>query len=434
MQALKLKKNELIEEKKQMRAVMEEAKTTTDKLVKDKKDVKSNLKFSSIEEIEKEIAKLKRRQETTTMSLTDEKKLIKEMEALSASKKYVATLQAKDTAMEDVKEQRKTIQQQIAAKAKEIDAVTKELDQIMNVIKEQNEKDSVKRGSIQGLFQERDSFKGKVAQLIKEKDALRNAYREQNNAWYQNQRAVRAQKQMQYEEEKKRREEEMAAKQALIDAEEAKKVPYEEEQNLCDFLADYLDRTYLSTADNSEKVNTAIKDAPVAVTDDPFAGLQAVSKKDDDDAGYFGKGKGKKKRVRAPKKDGAAGGPFTLSVDSFEQFGLLQLTPPVSIDQVATSVAELRAKKEWYKEQPRGGVPTAAEIRKAKAASSQQSEAAAVAGAKPKAQKVFSLSKDEFAPLGATTTAAVPFSINAAWGQKSATPVEAAADAESAEK
>merc|ERR1711935_627942 len=74
-------------------------------------------------------------------------------------------------------------------------------------------------------------------------------------------------------------------------------------------------------------------------------------------------GKGKKKRQRAPKKAGAAG-PFTLNVDSFEQFGLVGLNPPTKLEMVEQSVKDLRAKKQWYKEQPRGSVPTAKDVRK----------------------------------------------------------------------
>jgi len=430
LQELKQKKQALIEEKKAMRAEMEAARSETDKLIKDKKDAKSNLKFSSLADIEKEIAKLQRLQETTSMSLQEEKKLIKEMDALQASKKFVAHIQAKDSAMDDVKEQRKTIKDRIAAKDKEIDAFNKEIDAIMAVLKENNEKDSKKREAIKELFQQRDEFKKQMGAKIKEKDALRAVFREKNNAWYNYQRAVRAQKKMQYEEERKQREEERAEYEAKLAEEEAKKIPYEEEQVLCDYLADYLERTYLKNTDEEKKDEK--KADVVEVKDDPFAGLKAVGKKDEGEI-FFGKGKGKKKRERQGKKQNAAAhsGPFTLSVDSFEQFGLLQLTPPTSIDQVEASVKELRAKKEWYKQQPRGSVPTANEIRKAneKAAAKLRQKPAA-----PQATKKggggggggsFSLSKDDFAPLGAGGSTAV----NASWGQKPA-PAAAAADDE----
>jgi len=427
LQELKQKKQSLIEEKKAMRAEMDKARGETDKLIKDKKDARSNLKFNSLADIEKEIAKLQRLQETTSMSLQEEKKLIKEVDALKASKKFVADIQAKDSAMDNVKEQRKTIQERIKAKDKEIDALSKEIDEIMAVLKEHNDKDAEKRGAIQGLFTERDDCKKQMAAKIKEKDKLRAIFREQNNAWYNYQRAVRAQKKLQFEEEKKKRDEERAEYEAKLAEEEAKKIPYEEEQVLCDYLADYLERTYLKTtttttdADAEKKDAATKKDDVVKVKDNPFAGMKAAGKKVEAEAEiFFGKGKGKKKRNRVGKKGDAApaAGPFTLSVDSFEQFGLLQLTPPTSVDQVEASVKELRAKKEWYKEQPRGSVPTASEIRKAneKAAAKlrQQPAQPKQKGGGGSSAAAFSLSNDDFAPLGAGGTAAV----NASWGQK----------------
>ena len=113
--------------------------------------------------------------------------------------------------------------------------------------------------------------------------------------------------------------------------------------------------------------------------DNPFANMMPVVKKggrggDGEEEGeYFGKGKGKgkggkAKRNRSNKAGGGGGGKskqaFTLGVDSFEQFGLLGLTPPTSADAVPKSVEELKARKVWYSQQERGSVPTARDIRK----------------------------------------------------------------------
>ena len=246
MNELKTKRNALIAEKKAMRDQMDANKNQTDKLIKDKKDTRSNIKFQSIDEINKQIAKLQHQQETTTMSLTEEKKLIKEMDALMASKSLVANLQTADGALDQARAERKTLSERLSAKDKEIDAVTKETDGVMAKIKAINEKDSTKRDAIKELFTKRDALRAQTTETLKKKDAIRDEYREKNNAWYNYQRAVRAKKKLEWEADKKKREEEEAAYQAILDAEEAKKIPYEAEQALCDYLADYLERTYLS--------------------------------------------------------------------------------------------------------------------------------------------------------------------------------------------
>lgn len=411
----KRQKNNLIDEKKVLKAQLDKMQNQREKLIKDKKDARNNIRFNSMEEIDKEIAKLQRQQETTTMSLPEEKRLIKEMDALKASKKHVASLQDRDADLDNVQAQRKTISEQIRAKDVEIDAISAQMTETMDTMKKINEDENTKRNAIQELFSARDVVKDKMKEKLKEKDTLRDEFRLKNDEFYNMQRAVREQKKMQYEEEKRKREEEHAAYLAAIEAEEAKKIPYEEEQTLCDYLADYLERTYLGKTDKKEEK----KDDFVAAKDDPFAGLTPMKKKDDEE--YFGKGKGKKKRVRQAKKQDSEKKAFNLSVDLFEQFGFVSLSPPTSIEQVEQSVKDLRAKKEWYKEQPRGSVATAAEIRKQRekeAAKVRQGTSQASNAPKTTAGGSFSLKKDDFAPL--SVAAGSKGGANASWGQQPA--------------
>lgn len=419
-------KGALIDEKKQFVAKLEAIKTQGDKIAKDRKDTRANVKFQKVEEIDAEIAKLKKAQETTSMSLAAEKKILKEIDQLQASKALVATLKSKDTDLDDVKEQRKLITAQIAAKDKEIDEVQVQITQKMNRVNELNEKETGKRDAIKELITKRDDLRKQINDLFKKKDASRATFRDKNNDWFNYKRAIDAQKKMEYEAEKKIRDEEHAAYLKKLEEEEAKKIPYEEEQNLCDYLAEYLTRTYLT--DKEAEAKKAAEEAEkkkaagfVAPTDDPFAKFKPVQK--DADVEYFGKGKGKKKRDRVKKKEEkAVAGPLTLNMDSFEQFALVGLTPPTTIDQVAKTVEDLKARKVWYSEQPRGSVPTAIEIRKANekaAAKLRSSNLESTAVAEPSKAKSkndnFSLSNDEFVPLGSGAGAS---SLNANWGQK----------------
>jgi uncharacterized coiled-coil DUF342 family protein len=407
MQVLRAQKQKLIDEKRAIRSQLDVLKVTGDKLAKDRKDTRSSVKFSTIEEINAEVAKMQKLQETTSMSLTEEKKLIKEMDQLKASKGLIKDLQSKETDLNDVKTKRKAISDSISAKDKEIDAVSKEMDILGAKIKGLSETETDKRGTLDVMFKQRDQFKKDIAAVLKEKDAIRDEFREKNNAWWNNQRAVKAQMQMKYEAERKAHAEEKKAYLQKKEEEEAKKIPYEEEQALCDYLADYLERTYLKIGGDGDESKVAVKKEDV------------IAVKED----YFGKGKGKKKRQRQPKKQAAAG-PFTLNVDSFEQFGLLGLNPPTSLDMVEKSVKDLREKKEWYKQQPRGSVPTATDIRKQNqkaAAKLRQGDGGAAAPVQVKSGGKFSLSSDEFVPLGKGASSAVDVS---SWGQKPPAEVE----------
>lgn len=409
MQVFKKQKQKLIDEKRAIRAQLDTLKAVGDKLAKDRKDTRSTVRFGSMEEINKEIKKLQRRQETTSMSLSEEKKLVREMDALMASKDKIRNLKSKELDFEDVKAQRKTINSSINAKDKEIDAVSKEMDGVGAKIKALSDKHTDKRSVLDGLFKERERLNKEIQAVLKEKDGIRDVFREKNNMWFNFQRAVKARKQIEYEAEKKEREEEHQAYLKKREEEEAKKIPYEEEQGLCDYLADYLERTYLGG--ESSKTQQQKKDDAVAITDDPFAGFKPVKREEET---FFSKGKGKKKRQRQAKKQDI----FTLSVDSFEQFGLINLNPPTCLADVEKSVKDLREKKEWYKQQPRGSVPTAKDIRKEneKAANKlRQGSSASKASTPSNSKGKFSLSNDEFVPLGKGASTSVDSS---SWGQK----------------
>lgn len=211
MVVLRQQKGKLIDEKRVIRAELDLLKVAGDKLAKDKKDAKSGVRFGSVEEIEAEIKKLQSRQETTSMSLTEEKRLIQEINALQSSKDKVKDLKSKDASLDGVKRQRSAINESIKAKDREIDAVSEEMDEVGAKIKTLSEKETDKRAVLDDLFKKRETLKNEISAVLKEKDILRDDYREKNSAWWNMQRAVKAQKKFQYEEEKKQREEERQA-------------------------------------------------------------------------------------------------------------------------------------------------------------------------------------------------------------------------------
>jgi uncharacterized coiled-coil DUF342 family protein len=417
----------MIEQKRQIRTRLEIVKADADKLIGQAKTARSGMKFSTVPEIEKEIARLQRKQETSSMSLADEKRLIKEIEALQASKRTAEELQSKQGSLDSIKEDRKTIQADLAAKDKEIDSIQKEIDAQIKIVKDLTEKQSSQRGEIDELIKQRDVLKSRLDEKFKEKNLLKAQFHEKTNEWYQNQRAIKAQRQLEFEKEKKRRDEEREAWLKKKEEEELAKTPYEEEMTLCDYLADYLAKMYLGNteeqiAKRAKAAEEKAKADVVAVKDDPFAGFKAVGKKDEDEIVYFGKGKGEKKSKSKPKK-AVKPVAFSINLDLFDQFGMIGLVPPTSLDAVSASVNELRSRKIWYSQQPRGSVPTARDIRKA----NEEAAAKAPGGSNGKPAKGgnnsgrkkdnFDISSDpDFVPLGSGASGAS--SGNATWGQK----------------
>merc|ERR1712218_590934 len=112
------------------------------------------------EDINKEILKLQRKQETTSMSLSEEKRLIKEMEALQASKNLV----------EDPKD-------------KEIDAVQAQIEEKLAAVKAMGDTEAETRAEMQKMFEERDDIRQRIGDQMDERNTLRQDFREATNKW-----------------------------------------------------------------------------------------------------------------------------------------------------------------------------------------------------------------------------------------------------------
>lgn len=406
MKELRKQKANLINQKKALQTTLGRIKKTTDGLMNDRKAARTSVRYSSVDQIEKEITRLKNRQETVSMSLGEEKQLIKEMDALQKSKGLVASFKQTDASIDDSKLQRKDIGAQIKAKDEEIDAVQAQIAEKQKVLDEMRSSQDEQRKGVDEMKKEREVFKTQIGEKLNERKEVRTAFNAQKDKWFDYQRAIKAQKKLKWEEEKRAREEEDNKMRAEWEAEEAKKVPYEAEQLQCTYLSDYLTRTYVTT--EKKTAETKSKDF-VALKDDPFAGFKPRQKPSEEET-YLQVGKERKKpRVRASKKNAAP--VFKLSVEIFEQFSVLGLSPPTSIEGVPQAIEALNEKKEWYSKQARGSVPTASEIRKASAEAKKQ------AGAKKSTKKngKIDISGDDFAPLSAGSSAA---GVNSSWGQK----------------
>ncbi|GMI31254.1 hypothetical protein TeGR_g8906 [Tetraparma gracilis] len=405
-------------------------KEVTDKLIGDAKKSKDAVKYTSLESIEKRIRELHDRQSTTSMSLAEEKKLVKEIEELSASKKKVAAITANEDKIGASKAGAKDLQAAIAEKGKELTGINEQLDKQKVVLTALSEKEGATRSVIPDLYKERDAVYKQIKAEWNGKKKLRDDFKKDNNLWYENQKLVKQYKKQQYEAESKKRAEEKQLWLKAKEEEELKKTPYEEEMALCEYLANYLSTTYLK--DDKKEAAEAEAEAKPAVKDDPFAGFAAVNKKQEDTFMKMGKGN-KKERVTAsaPKaKKAPKAAPFNLSVDTFDQFSLLNLTPPTSLAEVAGKVTELKEKQVWYTKQERGAVETAADIKKKQMAAAKKSEKKAEKaeegndGEKKEDKKKeskksggkFVLNNDDFAPLGGGKT--VEGGGASSWGKK----------------
>lgn len=295
------------------------------------------------------------------MSLAKEKEVLKEIEDLKKQRRVLAQhmavasdLDGGKTASADHGASIKEINEQLSAIKAEMEKLQTEVNKFY---------DKKNDSAYPALMKEKDALRAAKKDKMDAIQALWDGFKEANKVWKDNQaewdkfKKLRSLKEKaEYEARKK----ELAAARA---AELAKKTPYEEEMDLCDYLVNYLTTTFLGKSDEEKAAEEA---AAAAAGPAGFEGMAMVaSKKDDGD--FYLKPSGSQKK--APKKKGGkktvAGtkrGKIVIFPETLESFGLLKMEPPTTVEQVTETVEALKAKKEAFKTMPRGAMLSIAEM------------------------------------------------------------------------
>lgn len=322
-------------------------------------------RYTSVDEIDKKLKELHTKQSTTSMTLKDEKILLKEMESLKSQKKTVMQYSGHKEGISGTKSSMDEIGSTIAAKNAELDAVRKKIDEQKAVLDGLNAGDNERKSVFPAMYKEKDEIRAVKNEKVKEIKTLKEAFRAEDTTWRAYQLKVKKQRDEQRKAEREQRVKDMEARRKQIEDEEAKKVPYEEEMKLCDYLVGYLEKEVLRVAKVAAANAAPVVDLP---KEDEFGG-KSMKKygRDDDEEDIFicagatgGKKRSKKgpsEKKKAPKKKDES---IKLSPDMFEIFGTLKLLPPSTKAGAADAIVELKAKKTYFTTLERNAIPSIA--------------------------------------------------------------------------
>ncbi|KAF0700921.1 Aste57867_8569 [Aphanomyces stellatus] len=417
---LKEKKEGLYTNKTQLKVNLDKAMAAKSAHRESQKSIRDQVSYKSVEEIEKRISDLQHEQNTKSMSLMAEKNLIKEIESLQQSKKVLAKAAASkddgakfDTSIDDIRAAMK-------AKSEEITAITEQFNAQKAVLdKLRDESNAGGRDEYPKLIEERKTLKTKVDEIFGAIKALRDQFKADNDKYYEGIRAKREAQKAAREAEELKVKADFDAKMAEYEQELAKIHPYQDEQDLCQALVVYLEKTFGKDLAKSASAAGAAAAASVSVELD---GLKPF-KRDDEDF-FVGKKKGGKKAAATPaaKKDVK----LVLPLAQLQSFATIGLTPPALVSALEESISAIKAKKEWFAQQTeRPAAAAAATTPKATAAPASPKKTAA---AKKSSGKFNADDQGAFPSLGG---AAPVNGANAAWGPSlsaAAAPVAAVED------
>lgn len=404
---LRAAKDALIQQRNQITARLKQVQEKKDVAIKTQRSARAGLRFSTEAEFESEISSLRHQQETRSMSLNEEKRLIKEIEVLQTQKQQVSKVSGDAGAVEAHNDSIKDIRAQQAAKNAEIDAAQaklsaqkEKLDELYRLNEEERKQDK-----FPVLAKERKEIKEKLDALFTSLKEKRKEFKEANDRYYNNIRLVRKKKELERQKEDAARKAEYEAKLAEYEKELAKIHPYQDEMDLCDALVAFLENAYAKDLKASNGSTDAVSTAPVELD-----GMKPLQRKDEE---YMSFGGGKKKKGgKKPKKEAK----FSLPLAQMEGFATVGLVPPTAVGAVAESITAIKEKKVWFNEQTARADKAAASPAAAAAGEAQPSASPTKKDGKKKGgNKKFNASdKDAFPTLGggAAAVTQTPF----AWG------------------
>ncbi|KAG6624027.1 lipoprotein, type 6 [Phytophthora cinnamomi] len=342
--ALRAEKDNLIQQRNQITARLRQTRDEKDSTLKHQRSARASLKFGSEAEFDAAIAALKLKQETSSMSLNEEKRVIKEIEQLQAQRLQVAAFSGDQGVVDRQNESIKETRALQSKKNEEIDALQEKLnaqkqalDELYRLNEEENKKDK-----FPALAKERKDIKEQLDDKFTAIKALRKDFKEANDKYYNNIRLVRKKKELERQKEEEARKAEYEAKLADYEKEMAKIHPYQDEMDLCDALVSFLEKTYAKELkEEDDKAEAAA--APVELD-----GMKPLQRKEEDFMMLGGGKKSKKGRAGKKSKKPAK---LVLPLAQMEAFSTIGLLPPSAVSAVSESLAAVKAKKVWFNEQ-----------------------------------------------------------------------------------
>jgi len=302
-------------------------------------NMKKSIGFSSEQEIDNRIASIEFQLCTESVPLKEEKKLLAEIQQLKRNRPKVAQVQQMETKISSfdpgmsMKEQKQVINEEMAQYRDAKKKVQEKMTELMDKRKEQ-------LGDLPDIIEQRDAIGKEIAEKIKERNELRDAFRQEERAYNGYLAELRKARQEKAAEERAERQKEYELRKKQREVEKLDEQPYVSEITLIEQTLKFC-RTMVQPKD--EKKEDEKKEV---VHNNPEGSEILINKKDREEEFYFAPTKGKK--ASKAKKSADTSKSIKHNAETFRLFDQLKLDAPLSTDDVPPLVEKLEAQLEDY--------------------------------------------------------------------------------------
>ena len=313
---------------------------------------RSRVSFKSVEEVDREIQRLEKQVDASTMKLVDEKKALAEISNLRKQRKGFAGFEEAKKGIDDVKAQIAELRKgmdnpEAKALSERYNAVAKELDDIKAEQDEAYKGISALRDERTKLHAEQQEKYTAMRDIKDQFHRARLAYRDyEQEQWRQRQERQKAERDA-YQKEKRRK---IADKKL----EEASEPAYMDEILTAEGLIRYFDPSAPGASKVLRGPSGFAAEAQRTVDSSDIKGTR-VSKKEEREENYFmGTGgkkgkKGKKGNAESSAPSTPTEGKFNLSIGVIEELAKVNVEPPMNQSDVPSALEKLKSKLEQWK-------------------------------------------------------------------------------------
>jgi hypothetical protein len=310
-------------------------------------------------DLEAQLKELKGLQSKGSITMQEEKRLIKEISDLERSLPFAGPLEELEEQSKSVKEQYKILRSKAAQKFETVKLLREECKDIQDKIdKQREEHEKRKEETTPAIEKMKDEYRTQINNLKQKK---KDSYDKHNSDWrkYEEQQAEieqikfikrRKEKLLRDEAAKKRHEE--WKKQKEIEAEENREIPYRAQLELCDLLIGYCKNLIPAVQENTTEVqkdkNTVISEALQKDEWKVAKGQYIINRKEDNND-FFGGGKNKKtqkKQQQKPKEEEAQS--LNHQFETLNYFEEIKISPPLVTSKLPDTLKQLLEKKAYF--------------------------------------------------------------------------------------
>ena len=345
LEQLHSQRNELNTEAGRIRAERQPLYAKVDELREEQTRAKPRIKFFDQGEINQHIRGLQEKQEHTSLTLNEEKRIVAEIRELEQSKPLVAQYHERQQQLDKIQEELRSLK----AKLSDVTSKAQEATSKINELSEQRKESIDKhKAELPILVEQRRDLENKISEYRTKKNELITAFRVQDREYNEQQNLIKHIKFVTEMKKKLKEQEERRkfAEERQKEEQENKPHPYGEEISKCDAYLQYLGGFVAKQPEAEVSATQAFAgtlEEGMVIIDKKEKSAQVASQ-------WAVGGAGPKQKKRRDKKPTAAAPTLHISVDMLSFLSSQGIKVPTTAEDVPATIEAIQTiRNKWEK-------------------------------------------------------------------------------------